>query len=322
MSAQKIAILTFTAVFLALIGLSEIIFPDRKRMNERLRQIGETGVRKKQKVTARQDLRSLWRDFLRWAGNLSPTRTLGRVLDRKLTEADIPLKGGEFIVMVALLAMGSGAFVFAVAFDLKLSLVAGAFSGVIPLIMVNGKRQRWLALFNHQMCDALTLLSTSLRSGFSLMQGMDLVEKELQGPVGKEFGRTLSEIGLGTSTEEALKNMAARVNSRDLDLVVTAVLIQRQVGGNLAEVLDNIASVIRERVNMKREIRALTAQGRMSGLLIGILPLLLCLYIMLTNPPYLLELFTEPLGRIMLVIAIVGEVLGYLTIRKIVDIDV
>lgn len=261
-------------------------------------------------------------DFLKWAGNLSLTRSLGKSLDRKLTEADIPLKGGEFIVMAAVLAIGIGLFAFAVTIDLKVSIILAALSAYLPFIMVSGKRQRWLNLFNHQMCDALTLLSTSLRSGFSLMQSMDMVEKELQGPVGKEFGRTISEIALGTSTEEALKNMSGRVNSRDLDLVVTAVLIQRQVGGNLAEVLDNIAFVIRERVRMKREIKALTAQGRMSGLIIGMLPLILGTYIMVMNPPYLLELFTEPLGLLMLVWAVVGEVLGFWMIKKIVDIDI
>ncbi|TYP53774.1 tight adherence protein B [Thermosediminibacter litoriperuensis] len=268
------------------------------------------------------EFRKFWRDLLKWAGSLSATRSLGKFLDKKLAEADIPLKGGEFIVLVAVLVLGACLFTLAVTFDLRAGVLAGAAAGVVPFVAVNSRRERWLSLFNAQMCDALTILANSLRSGFSFLQSMDLVKKELQGPVGKEFGRTISEINLGTPTEEAMKNMAERVNSRDLDLVVTAVLVQRQVGGNLSEVLDNIASVIRDRVRIKREIRAMTAQGRMSGLIIGMLPVMLGVFLFVTRPSYIMELFTDPVGRAMLMTAVMGEAVGFWLIRKIVDIDV
>ncbi|WP_148867247.1 type II secretion system F family protein [Thermosediminibacter litoriperuensis] len=322
MSPETTGALTFTAVFLAAIGLSEIIYPDRERLNERLRQLAAGGEKKKARGSGRVEFRKFWRDLLKWAGSLSATRSLGKFLDKKLAEADIPLKGGEFIVLVAVLVLGACLFTLAVTFDLRAGVLAGAAAGVVPFVAVNSRRERWLSLFNAQMCDALTILANSLRSGFSFLQSMDLVKKELQGPVGKEFGRTISEINLGTPTEEAMKNMAERVNSRDLDLVVTAVLVQRQVGGNLSEVLDNIASVIRDRVRIKREIRAMTAQGRMSGLIIGMLPVMLGVFLFVTRPSYIMELFTDPVGRAMLMTAVMGEAVGFWLIRKIVDIDV
>ena len=199
----------------------------------------------------------------------------------------------------------------------------GAIIGVVlPWLIIGIKTEKRMKLFNRQLGDALILTANSLRTGYSFMQAMDMVAKEMKPPISGEFARTVKEISLGTTTEDALGNMAKRIDSADLDLVITAVLIQRQVGGNLAEVLDNIARTIRERVRIRGEIKTLTAQGRASGLVIGLLPIVMGGIIYLLNPEYIRTLFVVPLGRMLLAGAAVSQVIGILLIRRIVDIEV
>ncbi|NTW06059.1 MAG: secretion system protein, partial [Peptococcaceae bacterium] len=181
---------------------------------------------------------------------------------------------------------------------------------------------RRLNKFNLQIGDALVVIANSMRAGYSFLQSMDLVRKELPPPISIEFNRVFQEMTLGISTEESLNNLNSRLKSDDLDLVITAVLIQRQVGGNLAEILDNIASTIRERVRIKGEIKTLTAQGKISGIIIGILPVLLAVALSLISPDYLMLLLTDPLGRAMLISAVIMEIAGILIIKRIIDIKV
>jgi tight adherence protein B len=245
---------------------------------------------------------------------------MGLLVDRKLEEADVLLRGGEFVVIVIACALTSSFVSFTITLNPAGSIILGLTAALIPFAALNAARNKRLSNFNAQICDALTIMANSLRSGFSFLQSMDMVRKELPDPVKKEFTRTLKEINLGTPTEEALENMAKRVNSEDLDLVITAVLIQRQVGGNLSEVLDNIAETIRDRIRIKREIRTLTAQGRISGLIIGLLPLILGGFMMVVKPSYIMQLFSSRAGLTMMMLAIMGEFTGMLIIKKIVDI--
>ncbi len=165
-------------------------------------------------------------------------------------------------------------------------------------------------------------MSNSLRAGYSFLQAMDMVAREMSPPISEEFTSTMKEMSLGSPTETALATLSDRVGSEDLELVVTAVLIQRQIGGNLAEVLDNIADTIRERVKLRREIKTLTAQGRMSGIIIGVLPCALGVFLYAVNPEYISLLFTHPTGRLMVGLAVFGEFIGMLVIRRIIAIEV
>jgi len=148
------------------------------------------------------------------------------------------------------------------------------------------------------------------------------VAREMLPPISVEFARTVKETNLGIPMEDALVSMAKRVNSKDFDLVITSVLIQRQVGGNLAEILDNIARTIRERVRIRNEIKTLTAQGRISGVIVGLLPFGLALAIYLLNPEYISLLFVHPVGKMLLAGGFVGQLIGILLIRRIVAIEV
>ncbi len=249
-------------------------------------------------------------------------RKIAKSADRNLTAADIPLKSEEYVLLTIMISTLAGiAAIFASNKILP---------GLLVMVLIISSAHIWLkvaiakrlAKFNAQIGDALVIISNSIRSGFSFLQSMDMVRKELPSPISKEFGYAFQEMSLGISTEEALTNLNARLNSEDLDLLITAVLIQRQVGGNLAEILDNIAVTIRERVRIKGEIKTLTAQGKISGIIIGILPIILGIALSLISPDYLKVLITDPIGRAMLLTAVSMEIVGILLIKKIISIEV
>ena len=203
--------------------------------------------------------------------------------------------------------------------SIEIELIEFAFTHLFKLIVkrkISLRRKK----FNSQIADALVLIASSLRSGYSFMQAIEMVSREMQPPISEEFYRVLREINLGVTTDEAMNHMAERINSVDLDLVVTAVLIQRQIGGNLTEILDNIANTIRERVKIAGHIRTLTAQGRMSGVIISLLPIALGAVITLLSPGYIMPLFTQPIGQGMIIAAVISEFIGIMLIRNIVNI--
>ena len=166
------------------------------------------------------------------------------------------------------------------------------------------------------------LLSNSLRAGSSFLQSIELVSRESPAPMGPEMGRVVREVNLGLSMEEALSNLVRRIKSDDLDLMVTAIGVQQQVGGNLAEILDTIAFTIRERVRIKGEIRTLTAQGRYSGYLVAFLPIAIMVTLNLINPEFMSPLFTELIGQILLVVGGIMMAIGFFAIQKITNIKV
>ena len=184
------------------------------------------------------------------------------------------------------------------------------------------KISRREAAFTNQLGDCLMMVANAMRAGFSFMQAMDLVAKEMEPPISDEFKHVMRDINLGTSVERALDDMDQRVGSPDFSLVVTAVLIQQQVGGDLAHILDTISDTIQDRIRMRREIHTLTSQGRISGYILGVLPFALGAFISVMNPGYIEPLFTERLGQIAIGIAVVMVLIGFIIIQRIVNIDV
>lgn len=189
-------------------------------------------------------------------------------------------------------------------------------------VQLQAKQRRRIKAFDAQLADALSMLSNSLKAGYSFFQAMDVVSKEMDAPLSDEFRAVIRETSVGMDVADALQGMVQRVPSEDLDLVITAVLIQRQVGGNLSEILDKIGNTIRERVRLKGEVKTLTAQGRASGLIIALLPFGVAAFVFMVNPGYVSLLFTHPLGRMMLGTALIGQMVGGLLIRKIVQVDI
>ena len=283
MALDKIAILVFITGFLLVLGIDTIRSSGQRLMASRAKKITASDVKRKLSEERPSESKELWRKLLSLAGGIFVAKRLGKYVDKRLEEADILLRGEEFVVVVVTVVLAAIFFITIITLNITAGLLSGLIAGIIPFLILDNTRSKRLMNFNGQISDALTIMSNSLRSGFSFIQAMDMVRKELPDPIKKEFTRTFREINLGTSTEEALGNLSTRVNSEDLDLVITAVLIQRQVGGNLAEVLDNISETLRERIRMKREIRTLTAQGRISGLIIEMLPIFMAVFSLLTN---------------------------------------
>ena len=263
--------------------------------------------------------------------SLAGRSSTDRIRDRIL-KADLKLRVSEYIVLQIVVMGVAGLIMWALlgsAWLIPVGVIIGAF---IPRIVTNFLATRRLNNFDGQLSDTLNLWVNSLRSGYSVLQGMESIATEMPAPISSEFERVVQEVRLGLSLDQALGNMLRRVPSEDLDLVVTAVNIQREVGGNLAEILDVISFTIRERVRIKREIRTLTAQVRGSAYIVTALPLALGFILYLINPSYVEELWAMeapfiwpnvfPCGWLVLGIAVLMMVGGSMAIRKIVQIEV
>ena len=242
---------------------------------------------------------------------------------RRLARADLKVTVGEFLIINAAAAV-CGLALGLVVFNTPVHAVACTAVGlVLPHWYVRMKQGSRLKKFSNQLGDTIAMLANSLRSGYSMLQSMDLVSREMQAPIADEFQRVTREVGLGLSAEEALSNLVRRINSMDLELMVTAINVQREVGGNLSEILDIIANTIRERVKLQGEIKTLTAQQTMAGYIITGLPIVLFFFLYTIDSHYMSTFWTWlPCGLIMLGVSVFMMGIGYYAMRKIVAIEV
>jgi tight adherence protein B len=237
-------------------------------------------------------------------------------------QADTNLTVPKFVMistMMGLMGVILGMVLHVHAAALPVACILMAF---VPLSWVLFRRKRRLKAFTAQLPDALEMMSRTLRSGQSLGFGFNMVSNEMPAPISKEFGRVFEEQNLGTALDESLRSMTERVPNLDLKFFVTALILQRQTGGDLAEILDKISALIRDRFRIWGQIQALTGEGRLSGVVLLALPFFLLVAVYKLNPDYIMLLFKDPLGTKMLVVAAVMQVFGALFIRKIVDIKV
>jgi tight adherence protein B len=237
-------------------------------------------------------------------------------------QADTALKPAQFAAISA--ALGFAAFVAAAYAGVQIALapVAGLAAASLPLLWLMFRRKQRISKFASQLPDALELISRALRAGHSLAAGFNLVQEEMTQPIAREFGRVFEEQNLGIPMEDALNSLTDRVPNLDLRFFATAVILQRQTGGDLAEILDKIGHLVRERFKIFGQIQALTGEGRLSGIVLLALPPALFLAVYRLNPDYIMMLFTDPMGKQMLAGAIVMQVLGALAIKKIINIKV
>ncbi|GIU87656.1 MAG: hypothetical protein KatS3mg009_2171 [Acidimicrobiia bacterium] len=244
---------------------------------------------------------------------------LARV-ERLLEQADVPVRAGELLVYSAL----GGALAFLgvsiLATPLVGLLVAAAVT-VAPYAVVAARRDRRLARFQALLPATLTLLASSLRAGFSLMQGLETVAEEAGEPVRREMQRVFTEVRLGRPAEDALAEVAERMRSRDLAWTVMAIRVQREVGGNLAALLDTVADTMTKRAQLRREVRTLTAEGRLSAVVLSLFPPVMGLVLWLWQPDYIERLFARPAGVAAVVVAAAANVAGWVWLRRIVDIE-
>jgi len=303
-------------------GISALLSGGGSSVEERMARYAGGAEEKKdaggeKKKTARKDVVD---PFATLSGDVADKKFSTKVR-RDLARANLKLKVSEYYYIRIALALGLG-LLLGVLRD-PLSGVVGLFLGyMLPRFYVGRRIGGRLSAFNKQLADTITLLSNSLRAGSSFLQSIELVSRETPAPMGEEMGRVVREVNLGLGMEEALNNLVRRIKSEDLDLMVTAIGVQQQVGGNLAEILDTIAFTIRERVRIKGEISTLTAQGRMSGYLVSFLPIGIAIVLNMINPDFMRPLFTQLLGQILLGVGAVMMIIGFFAVQKIVDIKV
>jgi tight adherence protein B len=243
----------------------------------------------------------------------------------QLERAAVPLRVGEYYMIrwVAALLLFLVPFIFGVSlFNLVIAIGLAVLGYMLPQMWLNGRQKKRVDRLNAQLVDMLGMVSNSLKSGYGLMQSFEFASKQMHAPMALELRKMLRDANLGMSAEEALNALGDRINSKDMDMVLTAINIQRAVGGNLAEILDNVAFTMRERERIRGEIATLTSQQKMTGIVIGGLPVFMFVVFMVINPDYMSLLFTDFAGRIIMLAAIFLEILGYFTIKRIMAIEV
>ncbi len=246
----------------------------------------------------------------------------GGALKRLIEQSGSRVSGTSIILAAIVCAIASGGLV-AVFVRFILAPIAAALVGLtFPFLMLRYRRSKRMKSFEEQFPDALDLLSRAIRAGHAFTTAMGMVASEAPDPIGPEFRKTYDEQNFGLPMKEALNNLAVRVPLLDVRFFVTAVLIQRDTGGNLAEILDNLSYVVRERFKVLRQVRVYTAHGRFTGYVLMALPPSLALVLMFINPEHMGLLFTERMGHVMLTIAVVLQIIGFVWIKKVVKIEV
>jgi tight adherence protein B len=259
-----------------------------------------------------------------WMNRRVASSSAGDRVARELARADLKFKVAEYYALVFMSTIGLAVIAFLLQRQLP-SLIIGAIVGFfLPRIYVKRQQGIRLTKFNDQLGDMLNLMVNGLRAGYSTMQAMEAVSRELPTPISDEFRRVVQEMQIGISMEKALENLLRRIPSEDLDFVVTAINVQREVGGNLSEILDTISFTIRERVRIKGEIRVMTAQVRTSGLVLALIPMFLATALWFISPDYIGGFFSQgPVCGWIAIGVIVGMIVaGYFVMMKIADIEV
>lgn len=315
------AILAIIAFF---VGIERSLSLDTRRLDERLQRYGARRLVVIDQETGETRTQSAATAAL--TGTVSRAiqgRSFAQNLQADLARADLKVTAAEFLTVQVALA-GLLGLLASVLLQNPLALVIlGPVGFFAPKFWVGRRQGARLKAFNEQLADTIALMGNSLRSGMSLLQAMEMISREGAPPTGPEIARVVREVGLGVSPQDALLHLVRRIQSDDLDLVVTAILVQHEVGGNLSKILETIANTIRERVKLKGEIRTITAQQRMAGYILAGLPVFVGGVLMLISPKYMLG-FINPMGpwTILPILSVLGIIFGFLVIQKIVSIDI
>lgn len=315
--------LVFLAVTFGAVGMALLIefFQETKRRRSVVRQL--QGIGALDNIEGGPGLlRGVNRDQPVWLQQLSASTPRIRDLGILVQQAGSETSVEALLLMCVGLGVGSGAAVLTLSRFWPVALIAAAAGAYLPIWFLKRKRQKRVAAFEGSLPEAIDLLGRAIRAGHPLSAGFQMVAQELADPISTEFQRTFEEQRFGLPFDDAIIAMADRVALVDVRILVTAILIQREVGGNLAEVLDNLATVIRARFTIRRQLRVYTAQGRFSGYTLAVLPIIVGALIYMLNPPYMKLLFTHPIGKLLVFLAVVMQIVGFLWIRKIIDIEI
>mgnify|MGYP000911016396 CR=1 FL=1 len=307
------------ALILLIVGIVISIRSDQASVEERMGRYLDPAEQERLEAVKRTPLTD-------WLNKRVEKSSYGNSIAQSLARADLKIKPGEYIALMLIAAFGVGVVLWFIG---GRRLITGAVGPLLWLLLpglyVKRQQGKRLIRFNEQLADRLNLMVNGLRAGFSTMQAMEAISKELPPPISDEFLRVVQEMQLGVPMERSLNNLLARIPSDDLDLVITAINVQREVGGNLAEILDTISHTIRERVRIKGEIRVLTTQTMYSGRFLSMMPVIVLAILYLLNRDYMMTFFIPEnrlCGSIALGVGALLIVLGYLVMNKIADIEV
>jgi tight adherence protein B len=313
MSPLVWAVLAFiaTAVIIILVGFA--VTSQSARAGARLRDLTGPAVpaqpAPKYYAAGREDMLPTVTRFL-------SARKLTEGLYAELASAGLPVRPSEYVGVIAAAVILSQIIAVLVMPTILGHALFAVFGLATPITVVKSLQQKRRIMFDNQIVDALILIASSIRSGFSFLRAMQMVAQEMPPPISIEFERIINEVNIGRPMEDALRASVQRVKSYDFDLVVTAVLIQLQVGGNLADILETIADTIRDRMRISGEIRTLTAEGRISGIALVLIPVFLGVVLTILNPGYMHTLFYEKVGHYMLAGAAVLQIVGAWIIKR------
>ncbi len=309
------------ALILLVIGVVISISSGRTLVEERLGRYIENEQQYTQITEAVKEA-----PLTEWITKQVEKSSWGDRIAKELARADLKLKPGEYIGIMVIAAFLVGLVAFMLGGKVWLVAIIGAVLGAfLPRMYVKREQSRRLIRFDSQLPDMLNLMVNGLRAGYSNLQAMEAISRELPAPISDEFHRVVQEIQLGVQTEKALDNLCRRIPSEDLDLVVTAMNVQREVGGNLAEILDTISHTIRERIRIKGEIRVLTSQVMYSGKFLSLMPVIVIAILYFLNREYMMEFFKPesfPCGYIALGVGGLMIISGYFVMTKIATIEV
>jgi tight adherence protein B len=306
-------------ILLVVIGLFVTVTTEQSMVDDRLKRYlderSDTTL-PKERATPVGDWLNVKLESSNWGSRMS----------QDLARADLKFKPGEYIAVIIIIGVAVAAISwFLGGRSILFSLIGAIIGSALPRFYVRRKQNQRLFTFGNQLADMLNLMVNGLRAGYSTMQAMEAVSKEMPPPISMEFKRVVQEMQLGIAMEPALDNLLRRIPSDDLDLIIAAMNVQREIGGNLAEILDTISHTIRERVRIKGEIRVLTSQVTYSGRFLAMMPLVISLILWLINRPYMMQFFnpeTRLVGITMLVIGALMITAGYFVMTKISNIEV
>ncbi|WP_203556717.1 type II secretion system F family protein [Bacillus sp. B15-48] len=324
MSAQTM-IFTIICIFLLSSLLSYLFLVKalkRKRIESRMKSFLPAGIEEEVEQQEVEQKQSPLKGLFFTASRLFQHLRFSKRTEKLLLEAGSSLKPEEFFVVRVVVFVLAGLVAFISGFAWYILGIASVIGYLLPTMLMKRKRDKRLKLLSTQLVESLGMMSNSMRAGFSFMQAMQIVAKEMPDPIGPEFDRVIRQAGLGVPLDEVFTEMVNRLPNKELEVVVRGILAQRKSGGNLAALMETMEETVRGRIRILEELNTLTAQGRMSSWVITLLPVGMGFYLALMNRDYFAPMLEHPLGLVMLSIAAISIMIGWFFIQKIIKIEV
>jgi tight adherence protein B len=321
---MKVIYIIIVLIFLSVLTLTSgilLILVFKEKPIDKLKYYDEDYAIKEKFEKSKKNKISILKALSNLISGINLSEKYRKKLEIDLIKSDIPITVEELLVLKILATVAFTFLTHAFLKDLVITVLIFVLTWNVPKVIISRKKKERINTFNEQLNEGTMIISNSLRAGYSFLQAVAAVAEETKDPFAKEFKKLLKEMSLGISEEIALQNLLNRMDSDDLRLIVNAILIQKDIGGNLSEILNNITDTIRERQKIQNELKTLTAQGRLSGLIVMLIPFLLGITLYFLNKEYIMLLFNNPIGIGMITVAFMNQILGLIVIRKIINID-